>query len=88
MVSNIFNALVLSRYCLPDMSHGGEFFSNKIILNLILATCFLCESGSRFEVSFSRGKSFPYSLIKRLPLVLVAESQPYRSLIRLLPEIL
>ena len=40
MVSNIFNALVLSRYCLPDMSHGGEFFSNKIILNLILATLF------------------------------------------------
>ena len=40
MVSNIFNALVLSRYCLPNMSHGGEFFSNKIILNLILATLF------------------------------------------------
>lgn len=40
MVSNIFNALVLSRYCLSDMSHGGEFFSTKIILNLILVTLF------------------------------------------------
>lgn len=40
MVSNIFNALVLSRYCLPDMSHSGEFFSTKIILNLILVTLF------------------------------------------------
>lgn len=40
MVSNIFNTLVLSRYCLHDMSHGGEFFSTKIILNLILVTLF------------------------------------------------